>query len=188
MATGAGNETKLWGERQIFLRDAKGLEQDFQNIEFFSVTIPLLAEHFQRRALSKLQRQDPWLTTFVTSEPDFVEARKEFLVNGSNCTTILEQFAKLIRIAEGNDHLIFYETTEPTYTPFISRLDDVRREHESRAIRSTGDDDDVEEISGLKEAMKKMVGRGDQHPFYQEAGAALLRHKHQTVTPNFSRR
>ncbi|KAH7086249.1 hypothetical protein FB567DRAFT_603108 [Paraphoma chrysanthemicola] len=173
------------GQTEADLTDE--LRRYFGNNEFFKTTLPLLVEHFQRTALTQFQDRHPWIVTFTTSEPNLAEAQEKFLSNGSQCISSLERFAKLLRIAEGNDFLICDSLDQ--YVAFISRLYDLRCNYNMESIGpSSKASEDIEKRQKLERAQKFeriMTFHGEissQHPFFQEAKAVFLKQAPLTFT------
>lgn len=73
--------------------------------EFAEEILPLLALHYRREALNKLESRSEWLKAFTSRQPDLEDARNQFFRDGSGCVHDLENHIELTRLARANEAL-----------------------------------------------------------------------------------
>lgn len=99
------SEARLWKQwdllkRSIFTATVTFLSDcDFDKPdEFIGQTLPLLARHFDGKALDVLKKANPWLAVFEpSSTASWERAKSAFIEDGPASLEILDEFMNLIR-------------------------------------------------------------------------------------------
>jgi hypothetical protein len=144
---------------------------------FASLTLPLLAKHYQREALSELQTQFERIGAFASFQPDFAAIREKFFDNGIDYIDTLESFTGLLRLAEGNDYSTYDSYHEGVqYLKFVSILCDVSESPSGEKSRDV-DDYEIGQVALLRQERAHTEEGSIRRSFFEEAINAVRRYK-----------
>ena len=141
--------------------------------EFVTSTLPQLVDHYHNKELHEVQKIE-WLNDFqrVSSSHLYKKARQAFDEDGLLCISSLEEYSRLLTLAEGNECL-----TREFQMLYLQFVIEAAREMEGRALRRLGESElegtpAAADLRDLGQTFKDLGNRAlydDEKPFYEAA-------------------